>query len=185
MMSRKQTLASDVLASLEAKKLSLATAESCTGGGVGQALTAVPGSSRVYRGGIISYTNEVKSALLHVPETLLRDLGPSPAQWPRPWPGRPGGPFLRTWQYPPRAWPGPAGMGSAIRWGRSGSPAPGPAGGVRPLPVPGKPGGNPGGSLLPGAGAGFGDSEWAGDVAASGHDSTGGMEESEFIMLQE
>ena len=58
-------------------------------------------------------------------------------------------------------------------------------GGVRPLPVPGKPGGNPGGSLLPGAGAGFGDSEWAGDVAASGHDSTGGMEESEFIMLQE
>ena len=75
MMSRKQTLASDVLASLEAKKLSLATAESCTGGGVGQALTAVPGSSRVYRGGIISYTNEVKSGLLHVPETLLRDLG--------------------------------------------------------------------------------------------------------------
>ena len=75
MMSRKQTLASDVLASLEAKKLRLATAESCTGGGVGQALTAVPGSSRVYRGGIISYTNEVKSALLHVPETLLRDLG--------------------------------------------------------------------------------------------------------------
>ena len=75
MMSRKQTLASDVLAALEAKKLSLATAESCTGGGVGQALTAVPGSSRVYRGGIISYTNEVKSGLLHVPETLLRDLG--------------------------------------------------------------------------------------------------------------
>ena len=36
MMSRKQTLASDVLAALEAKKLSLATAESCTGGGVGQ-----------------------------------------------------------------------------------------------------------------------------------------------------
>ena len=75
MMSRKQTLASDVLAALEANKLSLATAESCTGGGVGQALTAVPGSSRVYRGGIISYTNEVKSGLLHVPETLLRDLG--------------------------------------------------------------------------------------------------------------
>ena len=75
MMSRKQTLASDVLAALEAKKLSLATAESCTGGGVGQALTAVPGSSRVYRGGIISYTNEVKSGLLHVPATLLRDLG--------------------------------------------------------------------------------------------------------------
>lgn len=75
MTSQKQTLASEVLAALGARKLSLATAESCTGGGIGQALTAVPGSSRVYRGGIISYTNEVKSGLLHVPEALLRDLG--------------------------------------------------------------------------------------------------------------
>ena len=166
MMSRKQTLASDVLASLEAKKLSLATAESCTGGGVGQALTAVPGSSRVYRGGIISYTNEVKSALLHVPETLLRDLGPSPAQWPRPWPGRPGGPFLRTWQYPPRAWrarrgwvrqSGGDGLDRLRRARRVESVLCRFQGNRE----------NPGGSLLPGAGAGFGDSEWAGDVAAS------------------
>ena len=128
MMSRKQTLASDVLAALEAKKLSLATAESCTGGGVGQALTAVPGSSRVYRGGIISYTNEVKSGLLHVPETLLRDLGAVSGPVAEAMARGARRPFLRTWQCPPRAWPGPAGMGSAIRWGRSGSPAPGPAG---------------------------------------------------------
>ncbi len=38
----------------------LVTAESLTGGGIGAALTAVPGSSEVYKGGIISYTNWVK-----------------------------------------------------------------------------------------------------------------------------
>ena len=75
MTNRKQTLASEVLAAMEARNWSLATAESCTGGGVGQALTAVPGSSKTYRGGIISYTNSVKSGLLGVPETLLRELG--------------------------------------------------------------------------------------------------------------
>lgn len=52
----------------------LATAESCTGGGIGAALTAVPGSSAVFKGGIISYTNEVKEKLLGVdPELLNRE----------------------------------------------------------------------------------------------------------------
>ena len=45
----------EVLAALKGK--TLVTAESCTGGGIGAALTAVPGSSEVYKGGIISYTN--------------------------------------------------------------------------------------------------------------------------------
>lgn len=54
---------------------SLATAESCTGGGIGQLLTAVPGSSAVYKGGIISYTNEIKQRLLMVPEELLIRFG--------------------------------------------------------------------------------------------------------------
>ena len=53
-------------------------------------------------------------------------------------------------------------------------------GAISPLPVPRKPGRNPGGSLLPGVGADFGDSEWAGDVVVSGYDSTGGIEESEI-----
>ena len=53
----------------------LATAESCTGGGIGAALTAVSGSSAVYKGGIISYCNEIKHALLGVDEKLLQDLG--------------------------------------------------------------------------------------------------------------
>lgn len=53
----------------------LATAESCTGGGIGAALTAVPGSSAVYLGGIISYTNQVKERLLHVDGALLARQG--------------------------------------------------------------------------------------------------------------
>ena len=53
----------------------LATAESCTGGLLGALLTAVPGSSDVYRGGVISYCNAVKPGLLGVPEALLEEYG--------------------------------------------------------------------------------------------------------------
>ena len=53
----------------------LATAESCTGGGIGAALTAVPGSSAVFRGGIICYCNEVKQSLLGVAEEDLNAYG--------------------------------------------------------------------------------------------------------------
>lgn len=62
-----------VLAALAGK--TLATAESLTGGGIGAALTAVPGSSAVYKGGIISYTNWVKAHLLGVPEEALEIHG--------------------------------------------------------------------------------------------------------------
>ena len=66
-------LCCEVLAALKGKQL--VTAESCTGGGIGAALTAVPGSSEVYKGGIISYTNWVKHNLLHVDEDLLNEVG--------------------------------------------------------------------------------------------------------------
>ena len=66
-------LAAKVIAALKHK--TLATAESCTGGGIGSALTAVAGSSAVYKGGIISYTNEVKHNLLSVSEQLLSSKG--------------------------------------------------------------------------------------------------------------
>ena len=56
---------------LKARGLTCATAESCTGGGVGSAITAVPGSSAVFYGGVISYDNSVKENVLGVsPETL-------------------------------------------------------------------------------------------------------------------
>ena len=63
----------DVIAKLYGK--TLATAESCTGGGIGHALTAVPGASNVYKGGVISYCNEIKAKLLNVSEELLNTHG--------------------------------------------------------------------------------------------------------------
>lgn len=56
---------------LKEKKMTLSTAESCTGGGVAAAITSVPGSSAYFKGGIVAYSNEVKMALLGVnPQTL-------------------------------------------------------------------------------------------------------------------
>lgn len=66
-------LTCNVLRALEGK--TLVTAESCTGGGIGAALTAIPGSSAVYIGGIISYTNWVKENLLGVDGELLTQYG--------------------------------------------------------------------------------------------------------------
>ena len=51
--------------------LTLATAESCTGGLVARRITALPGASRVYRGGVVSYWTEVKAAVLGVPQEIL------------------------------------------------------------------------------------------------------------------
>lgn len=62
-----------VLKTLEGK--TLVTAESLTGGGIGAALTAIPGSSTVYKGGVISYTDWVKHNVLSVPQPLLDECG--------------------------------------------------------------------------------------------------------------
>ena len=70
----KPSLSAKVLTALTGKRL--ATAESLTGGGIGQALTSVSGASAVYAGGIISYTNEVKHKVLKVPTKFLETLGP-------------------------------------------------------------------------------------------------------------
>ncbi len=67
------TAASEVIRILQGK--TLATAESCTGGGIGGALTAVSGASAVYKGGIISYTNWVKEHLLGVDPQVLSAQG--------------------------------------------------------------------------------------------------------------
>lgn len=65
--------ASEVLERLQGK--TLVTAESLTGGGIGALLTAVPGASKVYKGGIISYTDEVKHEALGVPWAYLTTFG--------------------------------------------------------------------------------------------------------------
>ena len=53
------------------ESLTLATAESCTAGNIAAMITAIPGSSRFYKGGIIAYSDEVKVNILGVtPETL-------------------------------------------------------------------------------------------------------------------
>ena len=49
----------------------VATAESCTGGRIAETIIAVPGASKYFKGGIISYTNEVKESLLGVSHELL------------------------------------------------------------------------------------------------------------------
>ena len=67
------SLSCDVIKKLQGR--TLVTAESCTGGGIGAALTAVPGSSEVYKGGIISYTNWVKENVLGVNTDLLERYG--------------------------------------------------------------------------------------------------------------
>jgi len=57
------------------KKITIAVAESCTGGGLGKKLTAVPGASAVFKGGLICYSNEIKRDLLSVPEVILESEG--------------------------------------------------------------------------------------------------------------
>jgi len=53
----------------------LATAESCTGGQIGDLVTSVPGSSRWYRGGVVAYSNALKQSLLGVDELVLTEQG--------------------------------------------------------------------------------------------------------------
>ncbi|MFN2469270.1 MAG: nicotinamide-nucleotide amidohydrolase family protein [Gaiellaceae bacterium] len=69
-----------VLELCRARALTLATAESCTGGLVAARLTSVPGSSAVFRGGVVAYADELKREWLGVPEALLREHGAVSAQ---------------------------------------------------------------------------------------------------------
>lgn len=62
-------------AALLGRGWTVAVAESCTGGLLGAALTAVPGSSRYVRGGVIAYDNDVKRALLEVDGEVLERHG--------------------------------------------------------------------------------------------------------------
>ena len=60
---------------LRARGLTIATAESCTGGALAAAITAIPGASDYYPGGIVSYSAAVKAALLGVSQAIIDGEG--------------------------------------------------------------------------------------------------------------
>lgn len=67
--------AAEAVDALHRAGLRLATAESCTGGLIAKLITDIPGSSDVFWGGIVSYSNDVKKAILGVPEKILSEHG--------------------------------------------------------------------------------------------------------------
>jgi nicotinamide-nucleotide amidase len=68
-------LAAELGAALQAQRATLATAESCTGGGIGYAVTQVAGSSAWFERGFITYSNEAKQQMLDVPAELIARHG--------------------------------------------------------------------------------------------------------------
>ena len=64
-------LAQDVVKRLKRKKMTLATAESITGGGLGAAITSVPGASDVFLGGLITYSDQSKTKFLDIAKRIL------------------------------------------------------------------------------------------------------------------
>lgn len=70
-----KSLQNALIAKLSEKKLTIAVAESCTGGLVGKRITEISGSSSVYLGGVISYDNSVKIKMLGVRESTLEQFG--------------------------------------------------------------------------------------------------------------
>jgi nicotinamide-nucleotide amidase len=70
-----ETLEGAVVRMLRQAGLTLATAESCTGGLLAQRITDVPGSSEVFLGGVVAYSNEAKTSLVGVPQEMIRSHG--------------------------------------------------------------------------------------------------------------
>jgi nicotinamide-nucleotide amidase len=68
-------LAAELGARLRAAKAQVSTAESCTGGGIAEAITRVPGSSAWFEAGYVTYSNAQKSKQLDVPEALFATVG--------------------------------------------------------------------------------------------------------------
>lgn len=63
------------LALLRERRLTFGAAESCTGGLIAKRFTDLPGASAVFKGGVVSYVNEVKTGILGVPKALLQEHG--------------------------------------------------------------------------------------------------------------
>ncbi len=69
------TLATAVSDLLSQTETTLSVAESCTGGNIAHLITAIPGSSQIFPGGVVSYSNEAKMNLLKVKESTLEEFG--------------------------------------------------------------------------------------------------------------
>jgi len=72
---REESLETTVGRLLRGKKMSLSTAESCTGGKIASLITSIPGSSDYYKGSVIAYNNKVKSDILKVPAGYIEKFG--------------------------------------------------------------------------------------------------------------
>lgn len=70
-----QEIAPDLIETLRAAGLKMATAESCTGGNIAHHLTLVPGCSDVYNGGVVSYANSAKEEVLGIDAGLIERHG--------------------------------------------------------------------------------------------------------------
>ncbi|MCX7696426.1 MAG: CinA family nicotinamide mononucleotide deamidase-related protein [Bacteroidales bacterium] len=64
-----------LLTELKNRYFTLGTCESCTGGYLAHKITSIPGSSQVYKGSIVSYANEIKEKILHVPTEIIQSYG--------------------------------------------------------------------------------------------------------------
>lgn len=69
----------------------VSTAESCTGGGIAEAITRIPGSSGWFEAGYVTYSNRQKTLQLQVPSRCSRQSARSAGKWWRPWCAVPSG----------------------------------------------------------------------------------------------
>jgi nicotinamide-nucleotide amidase len=74
-MSLIDELSLELAACLREQQLTITTAESCTGGGIAQAITDVPGSSQWFSHGFVTYSNTAKQQLINVPPSLIQNHG--------------------------------------------------------------------------------------------------------------
>jgi nicotinamide-nucleotide amidase len=70
-----KNIAELLIEKLRTKQMTISTAESCTGGFIASQITAIAGSSAVYKGSIVAYDNLIKEAFLNVPATLIKEKG--------------------------------------------------------------------------------------------------------------
>ena len=68
-------LVTDVVKLLLSKGVTIATAESCTGGLLSELITSVPGASKIFEIGVCTYSNKIKHEYLGVPKSLFREYG--------------------------------------------------------------------------------------------------------------